>query len=95
MIFLFGETFDVCKPSIAKDSTNWQLSEGDQQKRQEVQRQCEDIYGGMAHLLSDNGVRLVAYAAIKVFRAIYKRIYINEEAIERVSAVVLLLLLSY
>ena len=66
-----------------------QLSGGDKTEEKNLLEKCDEIYKGMAHLLSDNGVRLIAFAAIKVFRAVFKRIYINEESIERVMPKIL------
>ena len=62
------------------------LSLGDKVKEDAMKKEAEEIYKGMAHLLSLRGVRVMAFLLIKVFKSLFRRVYVNEEGVHRVSA---------
>jgi hypothetical protein len=52
--------------------------------RQEVLEQAQAVLDEMAHNLRNGAIRFFAFFLIKTFKKLYQRIYVNEEAVEKV-----------
>lgn len=50
---------------------------------EEVLKEAKSVLDELGHALTMKGVRFLAIALIKVFKALFKRIYVNEAGIER------------
>ena len=51
----------------------------------EVMSQANSIVDEMAHNLRMGAIRGFSFFLIKIFKQLYRRIYVNEEGIEKVS----------
>ena len=54
---------------------------------EEVQKEAASILEEMGHNLNLRSVRFFAYFLIKVFKSLFRRVYVNEEGVQRVSLV--------
>ncbi|ESO11661.1 hypothetical protein HELRODRAFT_71793, partial [Helobdella robusta] len=61
------------------------LSGEDKVKEALLRKEAELMYTDMAHLLNLKGVRTMAFMAIKVFKALFRRVYVNEEGVNRLQ----------
>lgn len=52
--------------------------------REKVQKEAIEILDDMAHSLNLKAVRGFAYVLVKVFKALFRRVYVNDEGIQRV-----------
>ena|SRR6218665_225499 len=55
--------------------------------KEELLKEAEAILDEMAHSLSMNAVRGLAFFLIKIFKQLFQRIYVNEEGIQMVRLI--------
>ena len=51
---------------------------------EDVQKEAVDILEEMGHNLNVRSVRFFAYFLIKVFKSLFRRVYVHEEGVQRV-----------
>jgi len=62
-----------------------QLANEKKVSREELMKEVTSILDEMAHALSMKAVRGLSFFLIKVFKALFKRVYVNEEGIQMVT----------
>ncbi len=52
--------------------------------KEELMKEADSILAEMSHNLNLTAVRGFAYALIKIFKALFSRVYVNEEGVQMV-----------
>ena len=50
-----------------------------------VWKQADEVLAEMSHNLSMTAIRAFGVALAKIFKSLFRRLYVNEEGVERVS----------